>query len=135
MRTLATQVRVKRLLRVQAELAVRLSQPEADLRLARAASRRLLEVLGDVRLAWEGDRAGGRPGDGLAELERHVSRSLATLEAAAARHARPGEYVARLSAEFRETAVPLLFFLRGVEDTSDQALAAWLAPLPTSRSA
>jgi hypothetical protein len=135
MRTLGTQVRLKRLLRVQAELAERLAQPEADGRLARVTARRLHEVVADVRSAWQVDRASVRPGDRLLELERHVARCLGTLEAAAARHGIPGEDPVRLSAEFRETAVPLLFFLRGIEDTSDQALLAWLAPMPSSRSA
>jgi hypothetical protein len=64
-----------------------------------------------------------------------VSRTLATLEALTAGLERRATDVAASDGEFRQVAVPLLFFLRGVEDAGDQALLAWLAPEPLRRTA
>ena len=71
----------------------------------------------------------------MGELRRHVSRALATLEAHAASFDRPAATLTAFDSEFRQVAVPLLFFLRGVEDAGDQALRAWLAPEPLRRTA
>jgi hypothetical protein len=134
-RTLGTQVRLRRLLRLEGELIQRLATLDADPRLRRVVTRRLLEAIGDVRTAWTADLRATGDGAGVGELRRHVSRALATLEALAASLERPAGDVKMADGEFREVAVPLLFFLRGVEDAGDQALLAWLAPEPLRRTA
>ena len=135
MRTLGTQVRVRRLLRLEGEVAQRLASAGADRRGRRVAARRLLEAIGDVRTAWTADLRNAGDGAGVGELRRHVSRALATLEVLAASLERPTGDLKTSDSEFREVAVPLLFFLRGVEDAGDQALVAWLAPEPLRRTA
>jgi len=134
-RTLGTQVRLRRLLRLEGELAERVASVGSDRRLRRMAARRLLVAIGDVRTAWTADLRAAGDGAGVGELRRHVSRALATLEALAASLERPAGDVKTSDSEFREVAVPLLFFLRGVEDAGDQALLAWLAPEPLRRTA
>ena len=135
MRTLGTQVRLKRLLRIHADYLQRLAvEGAAPAPVAAAAATRLLEVIGDVRAAWAADLRAAAPGE-QAALRRHVSRALSSLEASAAALGRPGADARRLAADFRETAVPLVFFLRGLEETGDDALLAWLAPQPLGRTA
>jgi hypothetical protein len=134
-RTLGTQVRLRRLLRLEGELAQRLASVQADSRLRRVVTRRLLDAIGDVRTAWAVDTRATGDGAGLGELRRYVSRALATLDGLTAGLERPGTDVARSDSEFRQVAVPLLFFLRGVEDAGDQALLAWLSPEPLRRTA
>ncbi len=133
MRTLTTQLRLKRLLRLEAELTARLVAPEADRRLGAVVGRRLLEALRDVRAAWAADQS-GTAGD-LGLLRRHVSRALGALELTASDLMRPGADPAALSTSFREVALPLLFFLRGLEDAGEAGLAVWLAPEPLRHSA
>jgi hypothetical protein len=134
-RTLGTQVRLRRLIRLEGELAERLASAEADTRLRRVVTRRLLAAIGDVRTGWTADLRAAGDGGGVDELRRHVSRALATLEVLSAGLERPGADVATADSEFRQVAVPLLFFLRGVEDAGDQALLAWLSPEPLRRTA
>ncbi|HKF79130.1 MAG TPA: hypothetical protein VKF59_23505 [Candidatus Dormibacteraeota bacterium] len=119
MRTLTTQMRLRRLLRAQAEYQQRLRGEGPVSTLAAAGSGRLLHLLADVRAAW------GREGEGLAvpDLRAHVSRSLAAMGAAAAAMAVPGADLARLDAEFRDVGLPLLFFLRGLDDSEAAVLA------------
>ena len=118
MRTLQTQVRLRRLLRVQAEYERRLVEEAGGRQLAEAASGRLLQLLRDVRASWAQESAGLE----LPGLRGHVTRSLATMEAAAAGLARPGADVGSLGERFREVGLPLVFFLRGMEDADEAAL-------------
>lgn len=119
MRTLATQMRLRRLLRAQAEYQQRLLTEGPVGPLAAAASARLLQLLRDVRTTW----ARESQGVDLAGLRTHVQRSLAAMEAAAAALAQPGADVARLGADLRDVGVPLVFFLRGVDDSEAPVLA------------
>jgi hypothetical protein len=124
MRTLATQLRLRRALRAEAELHRRLvgdDQLGLDARRAasRAASARLLQLVRDVRSAWAAE-AGGLTVDGL---HGYVTRSMAAMAAAAAGLERPGADLLRLSAEFRDAGLPLVFFLRGLDDSEDPLLA------------
>ena len=135
-RTLGTQVRLRRLLRVEGEVVQQLAPVRADSRARRSASRRLVQTVGDVRDAWTADlRLATGPGAGLGELRRHVTRTLAWLDLLAAGLERTTVDVLAFDREFREAAVPLLFFLRGVEDAGEQALLAWLSPEPLRRTA
>lgn len=119
MRTLTTQMRLRRLLRAQGEYQERLRREGPVSALAAAGSARLLHLLADVRAAWS------REGEGLAipDLRAHVSRSLAAMGAAAAAMAAPGADLPRLEAEFRDVGLPLLFFLRGLDDSEAGVLA------------
>jgi hypothetical protein len=119
MRTLATQMRLRRLLRVQAEYQQRLLTEGPAGPLGAAASTRLLQLLQDVRATW----ARESQGVDLAGLRSHVQRSLAAMEAAAAALAHPGADVSRLGADLRDAGVPLVFFLRGLDDSEVLVLA------------
>ncbi len=130
MRTLATQMRLRRLLRVQADFHRRLLEDGSGGALASAAAARLLELVRDVR------SAGGSESGELAVtgLQGYVTRSLAVMAASAAGMARPGADLARLSGEFRDAGLPLVFFLRGLDD-SDAPVVAELTSQPLARSA
>ena len=130
MRTLATQMRLRRLLRIQAEYQERFAVEGFSGPMAAAASARLLRLLHDVRDSWVRDSQGVE----LAGLRPFVHRWLATMEAAAAALARPGADVMRLSTELRDAGVPLVLFLRGLEDSEAPVLAE-LAGRPLARSA
>lgn len=125
-------MRLKRVVRLQAGAVQRLEDEAGDPRVRAAVVRKLLEAVEDVRTAWQAEcrdpiRLGG--------LDRHVRRGLAAVRAAIAALERPGVDAGVWSAEVREVVVPLLFFLRGLEDCQDEALLAWLAPRPLQRSA
>jgi hypothetical protein len=130
MRTLATQMRLRRLLRIQAEYQGRFAVESASGQLRAVASARLLRLLQDVRASWARESQGVE----LSGLRPFVHRWLATMEAAAAAIAQPGADVGRLCAELREAGVPLVLFLRGLED-SDAPVLAELAGRPLARSA
>jgi hypothetical protein len=127
MRTLATQMRVRRALRVQAQYQERLAT-EGSGSLAQAASTRLLQLLRAVRMGW--NREAPMP----APVHAFVSRSIAAMEEAAAAMARPGADLARLGSQFRETGVALMLFLRGLDEASPAVLAELLGE-SLSRSA
>lgn len=131
MRTLATQMRLRRLLRVQAEYHQRLVADGAVAPLlTSAASARLLQLLQDVRATWARESQGAE----LAGLRSYVQRSFAAMEAAAAALPQPRADMARLGAEFRDAGVPLVFFLRGLDD-SEAPVVAELAGHSLARSA
>ncbi len=119
MRTLQTQMRVRRALRVEAEYRRRLVTEGHGPDLARAGAARLLHVLRDVRTAWNQESADSD----VSGLRGHVSRWLSAMEAAAAGLERPGADLGSLSEQFRDAGVPLVFFLRGLDDSSDPVLA------------
>jgi hypothetical protein len=119
MRTLATQMRLRRLLRAQAEYQQRLLTQGSVGPLAAAASSRLLQLLQDVRGTWARESHGAD----LGGLRSYVQRSFAAMEAAAAAMARPGADVSRLSADLRGAGVPLVFFLRGLDDSEAPVVA------------
>src|SRR5690348_7689355 len=89
MRTLATQMRLRRLLRVHGELSQRLAAAPADGELAVSARDRLRQLSADVRAAWRSDLAAAGAGAGAAVLDRHVERTLRLVESVVAELARP----------------------------------------------
>jgi hypothetical protein len=119
MRTLATQMRLRRLLREQLEYQQRLLSEGSVGPVAAAASARMLQLLQDVRGAW----ARESHGVDLGGLRGYMQRSLAAMEAAAAALAQPGADVSRLGADLRDAGVPLVFFLRGLDDSDALVLA------------
>ncbi len=137
MRTLATQVRLRRLIRVHGEYMERLAVTPADGELAKLARTRLLQLADDVRRSWRGDLAAA--GDGaLAErapMDRHVERSLKAVEAVVAEVARPAGDREWLRERFKDAALPLVFFLRGLEGAPAELVGDWLAPRRLAESA
>ncbi len=131
MRTLGTQVRLRRLLRVQADFQHRLELDAERGRLGSTAASRLLELVAGVRASWQQDSAGAE----LGPLRAHVSRCLVAMEAAAASLAHPGADHAALFGQLRDLGMPLVFFLRGLEESDEVSLGDWLAPAVLSRSA
>jgi hypothetical protein len=132
MRTLGTQVRLRRLLRQHGEAVDRLRSAPGDLEFAAGARRRLVDLVTDVRDAWAADAAaGGVPAAELPVFDSHVRRSLRALEATVAEYGRApsDERLRWLAGQFHATAVPLLLFLRGLEETPENLLEGWLAPV------
>lgn len=138
MHTLVTQMRVRRLLRLHAAEVDRMRQGTMPRRVRSAAVRKLLDATANVRAGWAAEVAAGEPGEtggrstaspsrtALAGLQRHVHRSLLAAETAIARLEHAGADLDRETAEFREATVPLLFFLRGLEQAADPAAEAYL---------
>ncbi len=123
-------MRLRRLIRQHALLIERLASERGDPEAAAAVEGRLRALLADVRAAWSAD-LGLAAGDARAELpllDGHVRRSLKALEAAIVELGRPGTQLAWLADQFRATAVPLLLFLRGLEETPAELLGLGSAP-------
>ena len=76
-------------------------------------------MLRDVRASWAQESAVSD----VSGLRGHVSRWLSAMEGAAAGLERPGADLADLGEQFRDAGVPLVFFLRGLDDSSDPVLA------------
>ncbi|HEX6348683.1 MAG TPA: hypothetical protein VF160_04755 [Candidatus Dormibacteraeota bacterium] len=126
MRTLTTQMRLRRLIRLEAEYLERLAAEPADGELALAARARLAQLVADVRGSWRDDLAGGRPAldGGAAVLDRHVERTLRVLESVVAELARPAADRSWLHQRFQDAALPLSLFLRGLEEAPAELVAA-----------
>lgn len=112
MRTLSTQVRLRRLIRVFGEAVDGLTSEPFDRRRAEAAVDRLLGLAEDVRHAWSAE-ARLRPPEPA--LERHVARCLSSLELAIAGLGQAGANVELLRGDFEAAALPLEVFLRGLD--------------------
>ena len=116
MRTLGIQVRLRRLIRAQAEAAERMAAEPQNRELASAAVARLLAICAGVRHAWNVASPGVAAGGELVTVQRSVARSLSAIEALVAELELPGADVGRLSADLREAVVPLVYLLRGLEE-------------------
>lgn len=123
-------MRLRRLLRVHEEYQRRLLTETPVRPLAIAASSRLLQLLQDVRATWNRESEGFE----LSGLRVYVNRSLAAMQAAAAAMARPNADLRSLGIEFREAGLPLVFFLRGLDD-AEGSLLTDLATRTLPRSA
>ena len=122
MRSLQTQVRLRRLLRVYTDYSVRLAAEPGDASLAAAARNRLFELTSSLHEAWAEDSASVT----VPAIRRHVTRTLAAVDQAVASLGRPGADPRRLAGELQESALPLLLMLRGMEDVADRTLLDWL---------
>jgi hypothetical protein len=111
MRTLETQMRLRRVIREHQDLVGRLAEAPADLELAAAASHRLVGLIGGLKGSWSRESGSEAPD----AVRRHVVRALSGLEAIAAGLGLAGVVSGRQLAEFEEAALPLLFLLRGLE--------------------
>ncbi len=112
MRTLATQVRLRRLIRTSAEVVARLLAEPSDRSLVVSAVSRLQGLAEAVREAWDSEAAAGRPEDALA---RYVEQSLRTAELAIAGLSQAGADLELLRDDFESAALPLEVFLKGLD--------------------
>ena len=112
MQTLATQVKLRRLIRTFAESFARLEAEQADRRLVGALVDRMLELAADVRAAWaqESRQAPQEP-----VLAAYVAGALRTAELAIAGLRQAGADLDLLRGDFEAAALPLEVFLRGLD--------------------
>jgi hypothetical protein len=122
MRSLQTQVRLRRLLRVYTDYSERLADSPADSRLASAARTKLFELAGQVHEAWAEDSATVA----VPAIRRHVTRTLSAVDRAIASLGRPSSNPRSLAEDLQEAALPLLLMLRGMEDVADRQVLDWL---------
>lgn len=122
MRTLPTQVRLRRLVRVYSEYAARLADSPGDIPLAEAARTKLFDLAGHVHDAWAGDSTTVP----IPAIRRHVSATLATMDLAVASLGRRNTDPDLLADQLKDAAVPLLLMLRGMEDIADGQVLDWL---------
>jgi hypothetical protein len=112
MRTLSTQVKLRRLIRSTSEAFSRLRWEPAERRMAGSIVDRLLALAAEVRESWAQDAVSGRPDEPLTVF---VAESLRTVELAIAGIAQDGSDLELLRQDFERAAVPLEVFLRGLE--------------------
>ncbi len=112
MRTLATQVRLRRLIRTFAESFDRLSSEPLERRLVGSVVDRLLELSGGVRESWRRESV-IQPLE--AALEHYVGESLRSVELAIAGLGQAGADLELLQGDFEAAALPLEVFLRGLD--------------------
>ena len=112
MRTLATQVKLRRLVRAFGEARSRLGSEPIERRQARSLVERLLALAGELREAWDRESP-ERPLEPV--LERYVRASLRTIELAVAGLGQAGADLDLLQADFEGAALPLEVFLRGLD--------------------
>ena len=131
MRTLQTQVRLRRLLRAYSGYAERLAAGPAEPELAGIARNRLFELAAAVHQAWSADSTT----IAVPALRRHVSRTLADYDAAIAGLGRPGADPRQTAGELQESALALLLMLRGMEDLAERQLLDWIGPERLAKTA
>ena len=112
MRTLQTQVKLRRLIRSTSEAFSRLRWQPAERRMADAIVDRLLGLAVEVRECWAEDALSGRPGEALSAF---VAESLRTAELAITGAAQEGSDLELLRQDFERAALPLEVFLRGLD--------------------
>jgi len=112
MRTLATQVKLRRLVRAFAEARNRIASEPIDRRVVGSMVDRLLELSGDLRETW---RRESRLRPLEAPLERYVRESLRSTELAIAGLQQAGADLELLRGDFEAAALPLEVFLRGLD--------------------
>src|ERR1700716_418777 len=131
MRSLQTQVRLRRLLRVYTDYSERLAEAPRDWRLAGAAQTKLFELVGQLHEAWAEDSATVA----VPAIRRHVTRTLSAVDQAIASLGRPSANPRRLAEDLQEAAVPLLLMLRGMEDVADRQVLEWLGVRELAKTA
>ncbi len=112
MRTLSTQVRLRRLVRVFGESVDRLESEPYELRRAGSVADRLVELVADVRDSWAAESRLSPP-EGA--LERYFGESVRTLELVCAGLQQAGADLELLRRDFEAAALPLEVFLRGLD--------------------
>jgi hypothetical protein len=112
MRTLATQVKLRRLIRTSAEAWNRLGSDPLERARVGSTVDRLLELSGEVREAWSRE-ALVEPLD--APLGRYVGEALRSAELAIAGIQQAGADLELLRDDFEAAVLPLEVFLRGLD--------------------
>jgi hypothetical protein len=110
MRTLATQVKLRRLVRAFGEARSRLVSEPLERRVVGSVVDRLLELAADVQAAWRREAGSVDP-----VLGRYVAESLRTVELAIAGLGQAGADLELLREDFEAAALPLEVFLRGLD--------------------
>jgi hypothetical protein len=112
MRTLGSQVRLRRLIRSFTEAVERLRAEPSERRLVGTVAVRLQELAGQVRESWARERLAGR----LPEpVDRYVGDSLRMVELAIAGLLQDGADLELLRQDFEVAALPLEVFMRGLD--------------------
>lgn len=112
MRTLNTQVKLRRLIRVFGEALGRLASEPFALSRSGSVVDRLQELLDDVSGAWS-QESRHRPPE--AALARYVAESLRSIELAITGLQQAGADLELLRDDFESAALPLEVFLRGLD--------------------
>ena len=112
MQTLASQVKLRRLIRTFAESYARLEVEPGDRRLVGSLVDRLLELAGDVQEAW---RQESRPDRLEPVLAAYMAGALRTAGLAIAGLRQAGADLELLRGDFEAAALPLEVFLRGLD--------------------
>ena len=112
MRTLSTQVKLRRLIRLFGEAVDRLVSEPSERQMAAAVGARLQDHAAQVREAWERESFSGPL---AAPLGRYVRDQLRTLELAIAGLPQTGADLELLRKDFEGAALPLEVFLRGLD--------------------
>ena len=112
MRTLATQVKLRRLIRTFGESWNRLASEPLERGVAGSVVDRLLELAGELRVSWSRESL-PRPLE--APLAGYVAESLRTMELAIAGLQQAGSDLGLLRGDFEAAALPLEVFLRGLD--------------------
>ena len=131
MRSLQTQVRLRRILRVYTDYCERLAESPGDAALASAARRKLFELAAHLHDAWADDSATVA----VPAIRRHVTRTLAAVDQAIASLGRHSSDPGRLADDLQEAALPLLLMLRGMEDVGDRQVLDWLGASGLAKTA
>jgi hypothetical protein len=112
MRTLSTQVRLRRLIRAFSEALERLLSEPSEREMVLPVSARLLERVAEVREAWSHERTD----EGQEAVYDHfVVGALRTVELAISGLAQKGADLKLLGSDFDGAALPLEVFLRGLD--------------------
>jgi hypothetical protein len=112
MRTLSTQVRLRRLVRSFDDALTRLQTDPREREMSASVVARLLELAVEVRESWRRENAAGRV---PRPLERHVRDALRTIDLAIAGVQQAGADLELLRSDFEEAALPLEIFMRGLD--------------------
>ncbi len=112
MRTLSTQVKLRRLVRSTSDAFSRVRWQPADRSLAGSIADRLLALAHEVRESWAQEAISGRPGEALSAF---VAESLRMAELAISGIAQDGSDLGLLQQDFDRAALPLEVFLRGLD--------------------
>ena len=112
MRTLGTQVRLRRLDRAFSEALDRLLSEPAEREMVGLISAKLLELASDVRDSWRRESAQTMP---AAALDAYVKEALRSAEFAIAALPQTGADLELLGRDFNNAVLPLEVFLRGLD--------------------
>ena len=112
MRTLQTQVKLRRLIRATSEALGRLESEPRERQLAGPLVDRLLELETDVEGAWRRESVAGRLEPALSG---YVASALRTVGLVVAGMRQAGADLELLRTDFETAALPLEVFLRGLD--------------------